>query len=80
LLVLRFASCEAVLDEDGLPEYRSERIHEKHSIVLFFLGKHSLLVLRFTSCEAILDEGWLPEHRSELYSRKTQHRVALTGG
>ena len=24
LLVLRFASCEAVLDEDGLPEHRSE--------------------------------------------------------
>jgi len=25
LLVLRFASCEAVIDEDGLPEHRSER-------------------------------------------------------
>jgi len=24
LLVLRFASCEAVLDEGGLPEHRSE--------------------------------------------------------
>ena len=26
--------------------------HEKHSIVLFFLGKRSLLVLRMASCHA----------------------------
>jgi hypothetical protein len=29
-------------------------LHEKHSILLFFLGKRSLLVLRFASCEAAM--------------------------
>jgi hypothetical protein len=29
-------------------------LHEKHSVLLFFLGKRSLLVFRFTSCETVL--------------------------
>ena len=38
----------------GSPNTAASCIHEKHSIVLFFLGKRSLLVLRFASCEAVL--------------------------
>ena len=29
------------------------RVHEKHRIVRFFLGKRSLLVLRVASCHAV---------------------------
>jgi hypothetical protein len=48
----------------GSPNTEASCIHEKHSILLFFLGKRSLLVLRMASCHAIR-EGGLPEHRSE---------------
>jgi hypothetical protein len=54
LLVLRMASCHAVMDEPGIGGSSTSCIHEKHSIVLFFLGKRSLLVLRFASCEAVV--------------------------
>ena len=60
LRVLRFASCEAIMEEVRLPDTEASCLHEKHSIVLFFLGKRSLRVLRFASCEAIMEEVRLP--------------------
>jgi hypothetical protein len=56
LLVLRFASCEAVVVEPGIGGSSRSCVHAKHDILSFFLGKRSLLVLRFASCEAVLDE------------------------
>ena len=41
--------------EAGIGGSSRSCVHEKHSILLFFLGKRSLLVLRFASCEAVLD-------------------------
>ena len=57
LLVLRFASCEAVIGEAGIGGSSRSCLHEKHSVLLFFLGKRSLLVLRFASCEAVIGEA-----------------------
>ena len=56
LLVLHFASYEAVLDEPGIGGSSRSCLHAKHGILPFSLGKRSLLVLRFASCEAVFDE------------------------
>jgi len=56
LLVLRFASCKAVLGEPGISGSSRSCLHAKHDVVSFSLCKRSLLVLRFASCEAGLGE------------------------
>jgi hypothetical protein len=52
LLVLRFASCEAVFDGAGIGGSSRSCLHAKHGILPFSLGKRSLLVLRMASCHA----------------------------
>jgi len=54
LLVLRLASCEAVMGRAGIGGSSRSCLHEKHRILRFFLGKRSLLVLRLASCEAVM--------------------------
>jgi hypothetical protein len=55
-----YVPIQALSASDGIgqatPDTEASCLHEKHSILLFFLGKRSLLVLRFASCEAISEE------------------------
>jgi hypothetical protein len=42
----------------GIGGSSRSRLHEKHDIVSFFLGKRSLLVLRMASCHAVKTGSW----------------------
>jgi hypothetical protein len=72
LLVLRFASCEAVFRKGGRLCSRKT----SHRAIFSWPASAGWCCAWHPAMP--IDEGGLPEHRSELYSRKTQHRAVFS--